>query len=430
MSRTRTITLTLGSIAAGAVLATGVTGLALADDTATPSPGASSSAPGTDAPSGTMGQRGPGDGMRDGRGGPGGMHGMRGGPMGEALHGELVVKAEDGTISTVRQVQGTVTAVTSTSITVEAEDGYTATFAVNAETEVHTGLPSRDRDTADATTQAITDVSVGDVARVHGTVSGDIATAEDIHAMTAEQAATMEAERQQHMQEHADASGADAAPDLVQRHAGELAGWRVGGPRRSDLVERPLDVRRPVDVGHRRRLHEAPLDPVVEQRVQVVEVAPGIEDDDGLVVHVQRAGGPDLHQLLQRADAAGERQEGVRALVHDPLPLAHVPRHDELVRVVVGDLHRDQGVGDHPDGVTAGRPRGPADLPHHRDGAGARHQPPPALGDPRPRRPGQVQVALVDGEAGGAEDADRGHAPTLDAARPTCAPRILVVSFN
>jgi hypothetical protein len=203
MSRTRTITLTLGSVAAGAILATGVTGLALADDSATLSPGTSSSVPGSDTAPGIAGQRGPGDGMRDGRGG---MHGMRGGPMGEALHGELVVKAADGTISTVRQIQGTVTAVTSTSITVKAEDGYTATFAVNADTEVHTGLPSRDRGMTE-TTQSIADVSVGDVARVHGTVSGDTATAEHLHAMTAEQAATLEAERQQHMQEHAAANG-------------------------------------------------------------------------------------------------------------------------------------------------------------------------------------------------------------------------------
>jgi len=207
MSRTRTITLTLGSLATGAILATGVTGLALADDATTPSPSSSSSAPGSDTAPGTMGQHGPGDG---GRGGHGGMHGMRGGPMGEALHGEFVVKAEDGTISTIRQVQGTVTAVSSTSITVKAEDGYTATFAVNADTEVHTGLPGRDRAAADATTQAITDVTVGDVAHVHGTVAGDTATAEDVHAMTAEQAATMEAERQQHMQEHAAASGSSA----------------------------------------------------------------------------------------------------------------------------------------------------------------------------------------------------------------------------
>ena len=210
MSRTRTITLTLGSIAAGAVLVTGVTGFALADDTATPSPLSSSSAPGSDAVSGMTQQRGPGGGMQDGRGGPGrhgGMHGMRGGPMGNALHGEFVVKAEDGTISTVRQVQGTVTAATSTSITVEAEDGYTATFAVNADTEVRTGLPSRDRGTAESTTQSITDVSVGDVARVHGTVSGDTATAERVHAMTAQEAAALEAQRQQHLQDHAAAGG-------------------------------------------------------------------------------------------------------------------------------------------------------------------------------------------------------------------------------
>jgi hypothetical protein len=146
--------------------------------------------------------------MRDGRGG---MHGMRGGPMGEALHGEFVVKAADGTISTVRQVQGTVTAVTSTSITVKAEDGYTSTFAVNADTEVRTGLPSRDRGTAETATQSIADVSVGDVARVHGTVSGDTATAAHLHAMTAEQAATLEAERQQHMQEHPRANGTGTA---------------------------------------------------------------------------------------------------------------------------------------------------------------------------------------------------------------------------
>ena len=211
MSRTRTITLTLGSIAAGAVLATGVTGLALADDTATHSPGASSSAPGSEASSETMGQRDRGDRMRDGRGGPGGLQGKRGGPMGAALHGEFTVKAEDGTISTVRQVRGTVTAVSGTSITVKAEDGYTATFAVDADTEVRTGLPTRDRGTAESATQSIADVSVGDVARVHGTVSGTAATAAHVHAMTAEQAATLEAARQQHLQEHAAARGTDAA---------------------------------------------------------------------------------------------------------------------------------------------------------------------------------------------------------------------------
>ncbi len=142
------------------------------------------------------------------RGGPGGgMHGMRGGPGGEALHGEAVVKAPDGTISTVRQIQGSVTAVSADSITVEAEDGYSATFAVTSDTEVRTGLPQRDGSGPSTSTETIADVSVGDVARVGGTVDGSTATADHVHAMTAEEAATMEAQRQQHMADHDAAQG-------------------------------------------------------------------------------------------------------------------------------------------------------------------------------------------------------------------------------
>lgn len=206
MSRTRTITLTLGSVAAGAILATGVTGLALADDQATPAPSASSSAGATTDSTTPGGRGGDGrgmDGMRGRHDGPGGgMHGMRGpGPLGEALHGELVVKADDGTISTVRQVRGTVTAVNATSITVEAEDGYTGTFAITADTEVRVGLPQRGAE-AQASTSTISDVAVGDVAHVHGTVSGSTATASHVMAMTAEQAAELEALRAQHEAQH------------------------------------------------------------------------------------------------------------------------------------------------------------------------------------------------------------------------------------
>ena len=203
MSRTRTITLTLGSVAAGAILATGVTGLALADDQSTPAPSASSSAGTTTDSTAPNGRGMDGRGMDGRHGGPrGGMHGMRGpGPLGEALHGELVVKADDGTISTVRQIRGTVTAVDGTSITVEAEDGYTSTFAITTDTEVRVGLPQRGMD-PQASTSTIADVAVGDVAHVHGTVSGSTATATHLMAMTAEQAAELEALRAQHQTEH------------------------------------------------------------------------------------------------------------------------------------------------------------------------------------------------------------------------------------
>ena len=408
MSRTRTITLTLGSVAAGAILATGVTGLALADDSATPSPSTSSSAPGSDTAPGIGGQRGPGDGMRDGRGG---MHGMRGGPMGEALHGELVVKAADGTISTVRQVQGTVTAVTSTSITVKAEDGYTATFAVNADTEVHTGLPSRDRGTADD--HAVDRRRLGRrrgprprhrVGRHrHGGAPARHDRGAGRHARGRASAA------------HAGARGRERHR-LVQRDAGQLAGRRVGGPRRCDLVERPLDGRSPSGRG--------PPTPASRSRA-----APS--------GRAARAGGRSRPRDRGRPPACGACSASGRSRP-PPAPRgcrcrpgrarkasersSMIPFRWRMSRVTMNSSESwsatsmaTRASGMTPIGVTAGRPRGAADLAHHRDGPGPRHQPPAPLGDPRPGLAGEVQVALVDREAGGAEDADRGHAPTLDA---------------
>lgn len=188
MNRTKTITLTIGSMAAGAIIATGLTGVALAADT-TPSPTSSSTAP--DAAGSAT------DGLRRGPGGPGGMRGDHG-PGGELLHSESVVKSADGTITTEQRIRGTVTAVSASSITVKAEDGVSRTFAVAATTEVHTGVMTRDHGTDGTTTAAadtIADVKVDDVAMVEGTVSGSTATATRIHAMTAAEAAQMEQER-------------------------------------------------------------------------------------------------------------------------------------------------------------------------------------------------------------------------------------------
>lgn len=209
MSRSKNLTITLGSLAAGAVLATSITGIAMAADSS-PSPSSSSS-----SSSGASGATDPaggpaGDGQRGGPrdGGPG-RGGMLGAPGTEPLHGEIVVQAEDGTVSTVRMIRGTVTAVSSTSITVKAEDGYSTTFAVDASTTVHSGLRPHGKpgDAAVDTAGSISDVAVGDVADVHGTVSGSSATATRVHSMTAAEAEQAEADRLAHEQEHADRSG-------------------------------------------------------------------------------------------------------------------------------------------------------------------------------------------------------------------------------
>lgn len=190
MSRTRSIALTAGTLVVGAALATGITGIASAADS-TPGPASSSATATNDRPTDARGHHG--------RGGPGGMHGA---PGMHALHSEAVVKAADGTISTVTSIRGTVTAVSETSITVKAEDGFSATYAIDSETDVRTGVPKRPAaDSAPASTSTIADVKVGDVASVHGTVTGSAATAAAIHAMTAAQAAQFEADRAAHAED-------------------------------------------------------------------------------------------------------------------------------------------------------------------------------------------------------------------------------------
>jgi hypothetical protein len=87
-------------------------------------------APSGSAPSGTAAPADPKD-RAAGRQGH-----VRFARLARGLHGEFVAKGKDGTYVTVVTVRGTVTAVSPTSVTIKAEDGYTATFAIGADTRV------------------------------------------------------------------------------------------------------------------------------------------------------------------------------------------------------------------------------------------------------------------------------------------------------
>lgn len=78
-----------------------------------------------------------GSGSNMGPGMPGGMLGGLG-QLGGALHGQLVVPDGSG-YATVAMQRGTVTAATSTSLTVRSSDGYTATYRISPATQVVTG---------------------------------------------------------------------------------------------------------------------------------------------------------------------------------------------------------------------------------------------------------------------------------------------------
>jgi len=95
---------------------------------------------------------------------------------GGVVHGQLTVPKSGGGYQTEDVQQGTVTAVSSGSITVKSADGFTATYVVSSNTLV------------DAKAAGIGSVKKGDTVSVTATVSGSTATAVNVLDETAIQA--------------------------------------------------------------------------------------------------------------------------------------------------------------------------------------------------------------------------------------------------
>jgi hypothetical protein len=152
MILTRKLALGVAGVVAAGVL--GTAGVAAAtSETSTPTP-AASSAPSGSAPAAADKTK---------------KHKAKRAAIGRGMHGEWVVKGKDGKPVTLVTIRGQVTAAGPTSVTVKAEDGFTATFTVNADTKVRG---------ADAKTMA--DVKVGAKGAVVGVKSGNASTARTV----------------------------------------------------------------------------------------------------------------------------------------------------------------------------------------------------------------------------------------------------------
>ena len=150
MFLSKRVALAIAGIAAAAVVGTaGVAAATAPTSSGAPSPTAAPASPGP-ANGGPMHRRG--------------MH--RGWMRIGALHGEFVVKGKDGAYVTLVTARGQVTAVSASSITIKAEDGFTVTYVVNSDTKVR----GHDVD-------KIADVKVGDRGGAVGTKSGGTITA-------------------------------------------------------------------------------------------------------------------------------------------------------------------------------------------------------------------------------------------------------------
>ena len=87
---------------------------------------------------------------------------------GGVVHGQVVVPKSGGGYQTLDIQRGTVTAVSSSSVTVKSSDGYTATYSVTSNTLVN------------AESAGIGSVKSGDSVFVTATVSGSTATAASV----------------------------------------------------------------------------------------------------------------------------------------------------------------------------------------------------------------------------------------------------------
>lgn len=98
----------------------------------------------------------------------------------QALHGEGVVKSADGTFQTVLEQRGTVESVSDSAITVKSEDGYSQTYAVNADTRITMFPTGDDGQRLKPTDGTTADIAAGDTVRISGTKDGDKAAAKRI----------------------------------------------------------------------------------------------------------------------------------------------------------------------------------------------------------------------------------------------------------
>lgn len=140
-------------IAGSAVAAAGIAGAGLAAGVALADPGPATPAP-TPSASPQAAAHSKHKGKHDGAVGAKHM-----------LHGEFVTKAKTG-YATFDTQQGSITAVSATSVSLKSADGFTATYAVTADAKVR-------KNGAGAT---ITEVKTGDVARVVASKNGSALT--------------------------------------------------------------------------------------------------------------------------------------------------------------------------------------------------------------------------------------------------------------
>ena len=111
-----------------------------------------------------------------------------------------------------------------------------------------------------------------------------------------------------------------------------------------------------------------------------------------------------LDQFLQRADAARQRHEGIRAFEHQPLALVHVGRDDHLLNARQRVLTGLEKIRNDPGDQTAVIQRGLGDRAHQPDRSATIDEPNIVLGERLSQCEGSFDKAGAGAGAGAAID--------------------------
>jgi hypothetical protein len=132
----------------------------------------------------------------------------------------------------------------------------------------------------------------------------------------------------------------------------------------------------------------------------------GVQQPDRARVVAELLPRPRLEQLLQRAEAAGQRHEGVSGLGHLQLALVHGVDDAQLLDAAMAQLARDEAARDDAQHLAAGGQRGVGDLAHQAGMAAAVDEAMAALAEGGTERAGGLGVARVGAAARAAIDTE------------------------
>ncbi len=151
-------------------------------------------------------------------------------------------------------------------------------------------------------------------------------------------------------------------------------------------------------------MEEAVGDGAIAEPEKRIEVAIDVEQRDGLVMKAELRPSKSFKEFVERAETAGQGEEGLGDFVHERLAVVHGFDDMEAAESGVGDLFVNERLRDDANDVPAGGKSGVGEGAHQTDAGAAVDEAQAAAGDFRAGEARRVHVDAAGARTGSAED--------------------------